>query len=453
MVALRDLTLCTYLLHFYVFYIGQLVQKQMLNTPLLQGQQRTVNTHQRVNTPHNLNTQAQIVNQPLLRTHHPARPNNVKGHSKDLMSQVVASTMKQRADHPRKYVDYYDNGATWDRFMSKTKGHQSEMTIDDQNYHVRLKYGSHDELEQNDKLNGNHDMETYPGETISGENSLSKFMAPPVYDEDEDNNYLQPKAEVEEKYVPDSPEAAATEKQNTEQLVNRLNSLMTPLSPPFDADGEKKSIKGIINIQNKQLRKLITMRNGLRSYEDAYNSGTQQKSPLAREKIHYGKFHYGNRGDTNEEHIHKMNDPSERSGDGRTQFADKENDHYPNIRVPNRKDDGDEDNDEENFQRHSGILQGRRYHKKYDNAELDHERLLNSRGNAMHSYGHTNRERNREREDDETNENLRDSDDTSQDLAPVEERGESRGDSRSVINLNTTPEKEFDAKFNEEGIK
>ena len=47
---------------------------------------------------------------------------------------------------------------------------------------MNLKYGNHDLQEQDDRRNRNPDM--YVGETISGENSLSKFTAPPVYDEE-----------------------------------------------------------------------------------------------------------------------------------------------------------------------------------------------------------------------------------------------------------------------------
>jgi len=183
------------------------------------------------------------------------RPNHVSGASRSLMTQVVQSSLHHRGQKPRKFIDFLDNGAQWHHYISKPRRHHQELRINEGNYHVNLKYGNHDLQEQDDRRNRNPDM--YVGETISGENSLSKFTAPPVYDEESAS--FQRKTKLDLNYEADTPEAAATEKQNTEQFVNRLHSLMTPLgalSPPYDftkGRGKKESYKLIQNAKEGQM--------------------------------------------------------------------------------------------------------------------------------------------------------------------------------------------------------
>lgn len=155
----------------------------------------------------------------------------IPGKRKSLMTQVLASSMRHHGDHPRKFIDFLDNGAQWHHFISKPRGHNKELRINEGNFHVNLKYGNHDLQEQDDRRYRNTDS-MYVGDTISGENSLSKFTAPPVYDE-ESANY-QRKTKLDLNYEADTPEAVATEKQNTEQFVNRLHALMPPLSTPYE---------------------------------------------------------------------------------------------------------------------------------------------------------------------------------------------------------------------------
>lgn len=223
------------------------------------------------------------------------------------------------SDHPKKYVDYFDNGANWDHFMSRPESSNSEMNIDDANYHVHLKYGGHDELDEDDKMMGTggeggaegHNGETYPGEAISSENSLSKFMSPPVYDEQGETNQQKEREmfEAERRFAPDTPEAAETEKLNTDELVDRLNSLMTPLSSPFDSDGAKKNnLNRILGVRNgggamhngdmrndmrggdvKHMRNMAAPKHRVTSYDDQQQNEReqqrqqqQQQQPLMR---------------------------------------------------------------------------------------------------------------------------------------------------------------------------
>lgn len=179
-------------------------------------------------------------------------PKNVRGQDRDFMTEVVDHALNRHNLKPDKWMDFYNNGAKWGHFMSPQVRHASDTTnIHEPHFNAHLTY--------NDPYDDNHGapaaaapenhMEAYPGDLVSGENSLSKFIAPPVFDEPESASRDRIDGKNKQHDVAPSPQAAATESSNTKKLVDSLNSFMTPLKIPSD-EIESESPKARANVDD-----------------------------------------------------------------------------------------------------------------------------------------------------------------------------------------------------------
>lgn len=175
---------------------------------------------------------------------HEAQPTqNMKGDTRDFMSEVISTALHQHHPKPDKWMDFFDNGAKWGHFMTPQLHHPSTTTIHDQHYTAKLSYN--DPYEETNRIAASQEshVEAYPGELVSGENSLSKFIAPPVFDEPSDSVNRDKINSKKESHLVNTPEAVATETSNTKKLVDSLNSFMTPLKVPSEESDSETHTK------------------------------------------------------------------------------------------------------------------------------------------------------------------------------------------------------------------
>lgn len=105
-----------------------------------------------------------------------------KAKKRDFMSEILDNSLYNSPHHADGWKDFFDNGAQWDSYQSPQLHTGHRFKLDDPGYKVRLGFHDYDHatMEHANDLAHNH-VEAYPGEIVSGENYLSKFVSPAVY--------------------------------------------------------------------------------------------------------------------------------------------------------------------------------------------------------------------------------------------------------------------------------
>ena len=150
---------------------------------------------------------------------------NAKAKKRDFMNEVLDNSLDNSPHHADKWQDFYDNRAKWNSFQSPQVNHDSNFHLDEPNYKVDLAFHDfdHHTMEHAHDIAQNH-VEAYPGEIVSGENYLSKFVSPADYGS-VDHHFgeggggaLHSHSHIE------------TDHENTKAVYDSLNGFMKPLS-------------------------------------------------------------------------------------------------------------------------------------------------------------------------------------------------------------------------------
>jgi len=106
------------------------------------------------------------------------------------MNEILDSTINSHPHSPDHLADFYSNNAKWGTYESPRIHHESQFSINYPHYKAKLGFDdtSHHINEEANEIAQNH-VEAYPGEIVSGENYLSKFIAPALYDENTPQSY------------------------------------------------------------------------------------------------------------------------------------------------------------------------------------------------------------------------------------------------------------------------
>lgn len=243
-----------------------------------------------LNTKNTLHTTEQNVTKRFFKNSVTQPQKYVKGQVRDFMNEVIGHTLHGHREQPDRWMDFYNNDASWDRYMSPQLHHHSHMQVHDPHYDVSLSFPNN--YEETDRVAASqaHHIEAYPGEIVSGENSLSKFIAPPVFDnpsEDRDN------INEEQKKFLHTPEGEETEEQNTRQLVDSLKSLMKPLRAPQDAlhaNGDAREFEHLKEDTNAK-----EYSHGRDDTQSSYNDENRVSSQNEAENNHFDFDYYGDR--------------------------------------------------------------------------------------------------------------------------------------------------------------
>ncbi|XP_066928093.1 uncharacterized protein [Clytia hemisphaerica] len=192
-----------------------------------------------ITTPRNL---TEIFRKKLLKSR-----NETDSRKRDFMNEVLDSSVFSTGHAPSQWQDFYDNGAKWDQYEAPQVHHDRKINFEDPNYKVSLGFtdGGHELMEHANEMTNNH-VEAYPGEIVSGENYLSKFVSPVEQDTRRPcsrgrRNYGYDKKRYRikgEGYDPCSremTEVTKTDKENTRAVFNTLSGFMTPFNS-FDSD-------------------------------------------------------------------------------------------------------------------------------------------------------------------------------------------------------------------------
>ena len=91
--------------------------------------------------------------------------------------------------------------------------------------HLRFDYTYDNSESEHFRHSPHRRVDSYAGEMIDDENTLSQFIAPPVFE----NNRNKAHEMQNEKVLYGTPEAKSAENANTKSLLESLNSLMSPL--------------------------------------------------------------------------------------------------------------------------------------------------------------------------------------------------------------------------------
>ena len=113
-----------------------------------------------------------------------------KSKKRDFMSEILDNSLYNSPHHADKWQDFFNNGAQWDLYHSPQLNQGNRFKFDDPGYKVRIGFHDydHETMEHANDLAHNH-VEAYPGEIVSGENYLSKFVSPAVYSVNRNHRY------------------------------------------------------------------------------------------------------------------------------------------------------------------------------------------------------------------------------------------------------------------------
>jgi len=218
---------------------------------------------------------------------HPEHPSHQHSHAKSFLHEVLDEVSGYH-HQPQQSMDFFDNGASWDHFRTPIQHHGN--TFHHEEHGFKINVGFRDpEMDTDGQAHAINSMvEAYPGEIVSGENSLSKFIAPPMFDDG--RSFGRHKIHKAKKYPLRAPDGDSTEKANTKKLVNTLNSFMTPIksqSTTFERKMERAMWGGPDEASNSQ--SVITQaveeakHNALDT--DEFGEIKQQQSANSRENL------------------------------------------------------------------------------------------------------------------------------------------------------------------------
>ena len=134
------------------------------------------------------------------------------------------------------FMNFYNPETGLDRMHSSPVDDRDSTQVREP--HLKFDY-MYDNRDSRSKHKKDHRVDSYAGEMIDDENTLSKFIAPPVF-ENNQNRHKTHQAQLE-KALYGTPEAENAENSNTKSFLQRLGSLMSPLP---SSDHERKEIQG-----------------------------------------------------------------------------------------------------------------------------------------------------------------------------------------------------------------
>eukprot|EP00112_Aurelia_sp_Birch-Aquarium-sp1_P001788 Seg1194.6 transcript_id=Seg1194.6/GoldUCD/mRNA.D3Y31 product="hypothetical protein" protein_id=Seg1194.6/GoldUCD/D3Y31 len=199
------------------------------------------------------------------------------------------SSFEYDLDNENGFRDQHDSHDFLNFYNPETGLDKMHLTPVDDNHsmqirepHLRFDYTYDNSESEHVRHSPHRRVDSYAGEMIDDENTLSQFIAPPVFE----NNRNKAHEMQNEKVLYGTPEAKSAENANTKSLLESLNSLMSPLP---SSGGEK-------NLANE------------------FESEKDPESDSSRNGIDYGgKYHViSNLPDDNKENYHDKGNEDER---------------------------------------------------------------------------------------------------------------------------------------------
>ena len=291
------------------------------------------------------------------------KQNTTSSGKRDYMSEVLDNSLNNSPHHADRWQDFYHNGAKWDSFQSPQVHHDTHFHLDDPGYKVRLGFNDYDHgtMEHANDLANNH-VEAYPGEIVSGENYLSKFVSPAVYGSINNNHHhgdFQPHFSIE------------TDHGNTKAVFDTLNEFNHPLDNShgeyhgngFHGEHAARHIsdRALPNGHQRQME-------GSRRNEFAERDDNGQRENDSREddEERSSEYERENNNDENEHRYHGNREEENQSeNETKERFYGDDHDDRHRKEGYHRNNNEDEEevssrgNDEERFQKEHGFSNGR----------------------------------------------------------------------------------------------
>ncbi len=126
----------------------------------------------------------------------------------------------------RDYVNYFSPNTGLDRLRTEPVDHDSEMRINEPHVRYNMNYDNDDNGRSEKRHGTNHRVDSYAGEMIDEENTLSHYIAPPVFETGGHHH------KSGDKLLFGSQDAENTDQTNTHSFLKNLGSLLAPLSLP-----------------------------------------------------------------------------------------------------------------------------------------------------------------------------------------------------------------------------
>ncbi|XP_065646917.1 uncharacterized protein LOC105843582 isoform X1 [Hydra vulgaris] len=153
----------------------------------------------------------------------------------DVISKFASSGHKQygKLIGAEPTIDYFNNGASWASYISSPIHSKHYPTVHDKNRVTQLGYDDQYGVNSESTSDNFVHTENYNDEFKTGDNSLSKFISTPVFD---DHVTFKTHLGKHNTYPLHSPQSDEVEFHNSRNLFENLKSIMTPLKYPSDIE-------------------------------------------------------------------------------------------------------------------------------------------------------------------------------------------------------------------------
>jgi len=238
------------------------------------------------------------------------------------------------------YISFYQNENRLDKMHVPPVHEGGSVNVNEPHLGFNYRYN-----EGETRHEPHHRVVSYAGEMIDDENTLSKFIAPPVF-ENHDKKLHQQQAT---KILYGTPEAQSAENANTKSLLDSLTSVMSPLSgsnygqksfEDFESnqDGDSYGAKEKSNIEYEGKYKVVNQE--VERASEEYNHGNEENG-IGERKFYgndernfvrdYGEYENGNNEEINRESSKRRDSfDSDRDNENRRgYYEDRMEDDHP----------------------------------------------------------------------------------------------------------------------------